>query len=144
MNLEKIQRLIDEIDALPPSAEARAQITRIKPEGYLLVTANQSGLIQFARAFLKAALEPIQSGHLPFDAPLEMQVLNSSNDCKIGLIEHAEIVPIPDAVIAQRRRSVWWKDGFWHLGCATMGFLILFILISGILFWIAVFADLAR
>jgi hypothetical protein len=145
MNDETLQKLIAEIDGAPRDAAPQSHISVGKPQGYIFVIANRAGLIQLARAFLTAALTPIDSevGARPtqIDESLS-QVHTQPGDLVIGWIEHSESVPISEPVIANRKRQAWKNDGFMTIGCFAMGIAGLFLMISGLIFWIALVAGL--
>ena len=147
MNNEAIRKLVEDIETLHFDGEPRSQISSGKPDHYIFITANQCGLVRLARSFLIAALSPPDKEaftHPPIVDEPDSQILNSPSDLAIGWIHHAEVVPIPDDVILNRKRDAWTNDRFALYGCGFIAFVLLFLLMSGVCFWTSIIAGNPR
>ena len=142
MDDESLRRIIAELDDCPDDTEPRSRIVAGKPDPFLFLAANKSGLISLSRTCLIAALSPQQSSQANVNVTrvpeTHVQIWESRGDFLLGWIERSETIPIPKEVEAERRQMSWQKDRLTLLGCAIIGFIVLFLLISGVLFWGAV------
>lgn len=138
MDEAQIQKLIDEIDQHHQVGEPRMQIFQGKPLGFIFLMANRDGLIRLARLFLVAAMSPIDpaTGAWPVEVDVEGVVVDEKSDLILGSIELTSTVPISDAVLAERRKEAWNEDGCFVIGLWTVGLGLLFLLVSGLVFWI--------
>lgn len=149
MDEQALRQLIEDIDALSIEGEPRSHTFPMPnfgkpadPDRYMFVTANQAGLVQLARIFLVAADSPTDTEAgaraTTVDEPL-IQVLDDPGDMAIGWVQRVEIVPVSDEVHARRRNEEWKRDRFALLGCAFVGLFLVFLMMSGVLLWGAIF-----
>jgi len=136
-----LRRIIAEIDEFSRDGEARSHIWMGKPANLVFITANRDGLISLARALLMAALSPTSGvgGSRPVTIEdTHLQILNSKEDVAIGYIENAEVVPIPEETVAERKRQARKNNRFALLGCALVGFILSSLIVSGLSLWIGI------
>jgi hypothetical protein len=144
MDDDKLRMILAELNDQLTGGEARSQITIAKPACYVCLTANKHGLVSFARTFLTAALLP-ESDHdsasnlstTQLDQS-HVQIARSDEELALGWIEHAHEVPMSEENIAAVRRQAWRNDRFFLLGCGLIGFVMMFLMTTGIATWIAI------
>jgi hypothetical protein len=142
-----IKSLDDEIE----SHEPRSRICSGKPPICDFVTANRAGCLAFARAFLKAAIEPIlddKNKSKPISLEqwdIEMQSLeiDSQNGRLFGWVERCESWPEQNLKggldIKPRLR-----DRLALLGCGIVVTVSIALIGGGIVFWKMIFAGEIR
>lgn len=138
MDDDSLRRIIAEIDELPRDGEPRSHAWIEKPTNYVGLMANKAGLVSLARAFLLAAVSPDAGPRLTSIDEPHLQVMKSKDDVAIGWIQQADVVPIPQEDIEARQREAWRNDRFFLLGCSLIGFVVLFLVISGLGLWIGI------
>ena len=148
MDQGALKKLLDDLDRLAVEGEPRSQITIGFPPSSLFVTANQSGLMSLARTFLLAALTRSSSSdrhsRLTQIPESHVQVVESDSDSAIVWIEHSERVPIPKEVIAPFRKEARANGRLLTLGCGIVAVVILTLIVSGMIFWFAIFTGELR
>lgn len=139
MSHEVIASVLEELESLPIEEPPRSQIVTGSPADHLFIAANRDGLLSWSRAFLRAALhEPVEHSvdrkpeRLDFDHD---QVMGDKRAFALGFIEHASVVPLSREFLQQRQRVAWRTDRFALLGCALIGFFVMFLIISGVMLW---------
>jgi hypothetical protein len=144
MDDDKLRMILAELNDQLTGGEARSQITIAKPACYVCLTANKHGLVSFARTFLTAALLPesdYDSASNLSTTQLDqshVQIARSDEELALGWIEHAHEVPMSEENIAAVRRQAWRNDRFVLLGCGLIGFVMMFLMTTGIVTWIAI------
>lgn len=139
MSYEVIARVLEELERLPIEEPPRSQIETGSPADYLFITANRSGLLSWSRAFLRAALQA-PAEHKVDRSPERLdfdhdQVIADKRGFALGFIEHASVVPLSPEVLTRRRRAAWRNDRYLLVGCALIGFFVMFLIVSGVMLW---------
>jgi hypothetical protein len=135
MDDEEILDIASNLESASDAATAQSQLFAGKPG--LWLHGNRDALIRMAAAFLRAAASPIPDNECCGEPSIlqHRQICNAKSDYGLTGVQRINEFPENPDVIAARRRRAWHNDRFFFLGCAVVGFAILFLLVSGIMFW---------
>ena len=142
MTPDEIRQIADQLAASHEDKPPRLQASELNPPDTIRLSGNRSGLIALARALLLAAASPASTFEEREVVQVEEEdiwVLDRPNDVAIGYIEHRDVVPPSPEELKRARDAAWRNDRGCLLGCAAIGFVLLFLMVSGIILWVGIF-----
>lgn len=142
MTPEEIRQIADQLAASHEDKPPRLQASEFNPPDLIGLSGNRSGLIALARALLLAAAGPVSASDHRELVQMEEEdvwVLDRPNDVAITYIEHRDVVPPSPEELERESDAAWRNDRGWLLGCAVIGFMLLFLMVSGVILWVGIF-----
>lgn len=122
------------------SDAACSQLSGEKP--WLCLTGNRDALLKIATALLRAAAAPIPDDESRSKPTfIEHRQINVTNtDYVLVVADRIDSFPENPAKIARRKHRAWANDRIGLIGCGLVGFVVLSLLLSGIVFWWFIFS----
>lgn len=135
MDNKRIGEIIQELDDMLSGERPSSQITMEEPNYLLSLTATQSGLVSLAREFLTASIsDPVSNSTFYLDGS-HQQLSQSNEDLILGPIWCEKELPVSEYELANRSKKRGVRDFVALIGCGIFGFVFLFILFGGCIFW---------
>ena len=143
MDDSQICQMANSLEEAVANCEKKSQVTAAdKPSpAWLIVSANRAGCLSLARAFLMAAVEPIEPDrfdskpiHVPED---DMQIFSFENkrDRIFLWFQRRETWPMPNGLVQRIVKEMRTGERLKLLGCAVFAFAMISLMVSGIVFW---------
>ena len=123
--------LLDIVSRLETACDYDAACSKLSGDGTeLWLTGNRDGLLQFAAAFLEAAAAPIPDDETRSGPAFteHEQIVEGETDYVLRGVQRID--SFPEAANATKKD----RDGCALIACATIGFVILSLLLSGVVF----------
>lgn len=135
MDDDELLDIASKLSSASDASKAQSQLSPGKP--WLWLTGNRDALLQFAAAFVRAAASTIPKDGCRADPQIidHRQISDGKTDYILGAAQRIDEFPESADIFADKKRREWHKDRLGLLGCALVGFVILFLLLSGIAFW---------
>ena len=139
MDDAELRQIADALDVAADEPAPKPQISQTN--SLLWVTVNRTACLRFGAAFIRAATEPIIEGDCrakPISIDHE-QVCESETDSTIGAIQRIDKLPDSPDSRAWQKPGARRNDRVALLGCAVVGFVVMFLTVSGIAMWWGIF-----
>ncbi len=135
MNNDQLRDFLSKLESSTDYDAAESQLSEGEPE--LFLTGNRDALLLFAAAFLRAATAPIPNGECRAAPALleHHQIIDSEADHILRAVQLIDQLPEDPEIIAIRKRNAWRADRFCLLGCATISFISIFVIMGSAMLW---------
>ena len=125
-------KLLDIASELEAASDYDAACSKLSGDGTeLWLTGSRDSLLRFAAAFLQAAAAPILDGETHSEPAFteHEQIVESETDYFLRGVQRID--RSPEVSHATRKH----RDGCGLIACATFGFVVLSLLVSGVVLW---------
>jgi hypothetical protein len=138
MDDEAIRDIISRLDDLRAD-DAKSNFRKGHPPHWLFAIGNKAGLLNLAKTFLRASIEPIVDGvsgskSVKIDQQ-HVQFVQNKNDFQIGFVVRKEDWPSTGDVWTRQNRKARARDRVFMLGCGVIAFVFIFLLVGGVMYW---------
>lgn len=138
MTDDELAEIATRLEEATDSDVARSRMGRTNP-GFLLLQANRDACIQIAAALLHAASTPAETQHRGDRLLDYCQIEEKKTDCALRIIQRVDFAPGSNLVQRDTRPGI--GDRVFLLGCAVVTFVLVFLLASGVLFWVRLIGE---